>query len=749
MMFKTYAVIKRHALRLLFSLTILLFFILHATLISEQDFINALENKAYDVRVELTMPNTVDPRIVIVEIDERSLNQIGRWPWNRSVIANLIKQLFNTYHIDVLGMNAVFAETDNSSGLKQLQTLAQGALKNAFSFLEILETLKETLDYDRLLANSIQNRRIVLSYAFTDNQKMTQYVEVGQLPPPVFSREEIPALDKCTGCISANGFAGNLPALQANAMTAGYFNLEPDTDGIVRRVPILYGYKGQLYESLSLAVARVALGNPKIKLGIVTKNNGSQGINFLQVGSQNIPVTGDIHSLITFRGQRNSFQYLSASDVLKGEVKNSELLRNKIVLLGVTAEGLGDLRATPIEKRLPDVEIHANLISAILDNRIMGKTDDSSSEVLLLVLIGLVMIIVLPLLSPLLATLGTIAVFGFVFLLNVHIWEHYQLVFPIATTFLLIIALFIFNMSYGYFLESTNKRHLTGLFGQYVPLDLVDEMSQNPSRQFSMAGESREMSVLFSDVRGFTHLSEGLTPTELSQLMNEYLTPMTRAIHEHRGTIDKYIGDAIMAFWGAPLYDSQHARHAIDAAVEMQDRLKEMQSQFKEKGWPEIKIGIGINTGIMNVGNMGSQFRKAYTVLGDAVNLGSRLEGATKEYDVPIIVSESTMAAAPEYLYRPLDRVRVRGKDQSVAIFEPIGLHGQVALDVMAEIAHYEQALEHYRQQRWGVAKEKFSRLSEEYPNRFLYSLYMERIAHFMKYPPADNWDCVYTFTSK
>jgi adenylate cyclase len=752
MMFKTYAVIKRHALRLLFSLTILLFFILHATLISEQNFINALENKAYDVRVELTMPNTVDPRIVIVEIDERSLNQIGRWPWSRSVIANLIDQLFNTYHIDVLGMNVVFAETDNSSGLKQLQTLAQGALKNAFAFIEILETLKETLDYDRLLAKSIQNRRIVLSYAFTDNPKVTQDVEVGQLPPSVFSREEIPALDfKCTGanCMSANGFAGNLSAFQANAMTAGYFNLNPDTDGIIRSAPILYGYKGQLYESLSLAVARVALGNPEIKLGIVTKKNGSQGLNFLQVGSQNIPVTGDIHSLITFRSQQKSFQYLSVSDVLKGQVKNPELLRKKIVLLGVTAEGLGDLKATPVEKRLPDVEIHANLISAILDNKIMGKTDGSSREVLLLVLIGLVMIIVLPLLSPLLATLGTIAVFGFVFLLNMYIWVHYLLVFPIATTFLLIITLFIFNMSYGYFLESTNKRHLTGLFGQYVPLELVDEMSKNPSRQFSMAGESREMTVLFSDVRGFTQLSEGLAPTELSQLMNEYLTPMTRAIHEHRGTIDKYIGDAIMAFWGAPLYDPQHARHAIDAAVEMQARLKEIQSQFKAKGWPEIKMGIGINTGIMNVGNMGSQFRKAYTVLGDAVNLGSRLEGATKEYDVAIIVSESTMVVAPEYLYRQLDCVRVRGKEQTVAIFEPIGLHGQVALGVMAEIADYGQALEDYRQQRWDVAKKQFAKLSKEYPNRLLYPLYMERIEHFMKHPPGDNWDCVHNFSSK
>ncbi len=531
-------------------------------------------------------------------------------------------------------------------------------------------------------------------------------------------------------------------------MTAGHFNIYPDSDGIVRRMFVLYPYKGQLYESLSLAVARAVLDSPKIELG--TKS-GSHSPAFLQLDSRKIPVNGHMQALIPFRGKsRRFFTYVSASDILYGRIKNPEQLKDKIVLLGTTAQGLQDSRATPVQENFPGIEIHANLIAGILNNNIMENPNSiNSTEAFLVIFIGLVMIIVLPLLSPLLATLGTVAVFGFVFWLNLAFWHHLHFVLPLATTFLLMLTLFVFNMSYGYITESRNKRHLTNLFGQYVPPELVNEMSKNLDYKFSMEGESREMTVLFSDVRGFTSLSEGLEPKELSQLMNEYLTPMTHFIHEHRGTIDKYMGDAIMAFWGAPLHDPQHARHALDAAIEMVKRLREIQAQFKANGWPEFKIGIGLNTGIMSVGNMGSQFRMAYTVLGDAVNLGSRLEGATKEYGTQIVVSETTKTAVPEYLYRKLDCVKVKGKEQPVAIFEPIGLASEVEEHVVAELADYEQALEHYLQKDWEEAKNAFSKLREHDPDRLLYKLYAERIKYFMENPPNEEWDGVYIFTSK
>ncbi|MDM8560320.1 adenylate/guanylate cyclase domain-containing protein [Candidatus Parabeggiatoa sp. HSG14] len=750
-MSKQLTIIKRHALRWLLSLIILLFFILHTigAIDPKWDTINPLERKAYDIRLNLTMPQTLDPRIVIIDIDEQSLSEMGRWPWNRSVMAHLIYQLFDTYQIDVLGMDVMFAESDNSSGLKKLQTLAQGRLKDEPVFLSTLTSLEKILDYDKMFAQSMQNRRIVLGYAFNTEKEKNN--ETGQLPVPTFTHEEIQSYDLTPR--ESFGFVANLPIFQTSAMTAGHFDLFLDPDGIVRRIPMFYSYKGQLYESFSLAVARIALGLPPVELDLYIEG-GKFHLENLLIADHKIPVDKHLQTLVPYRGQGgslgNSFTYVSATDIWHGRVKNSLVLKDKIVLLGTSAAGIQDLYNTSVQNLHPGVEIHANLISGILNNQMMSTLPpDNMLEIFLLIVIGIVMMSLLPLLSPLTATVATLALSGFVISFNLFIWNEQHSVLPLATTLLLILTQFIFNMSYGYVIESRNKRHLTNVFGQYVPPELVDEMNKNLGKQFSIEGESRNMTVLFSDVRGFTSISEKLDPKELSELMNEYLTPMTRTIHEYRGTIDKYMGDAIMAFWGAPLSDRQHARHAIDAAMEMVKYLDKMRSIFRAKGWPEIRVGIGLNTGVMSVGNMGSQFRMAYTVLGDAVNLGSRLEGITKQYSVQIIVSETTKEAVPEYLFRELDHVKVKGKDQPVAIFEPIGLHEQIDDSILAEIDEYKQALDDYRHQRWEIAKKQFDELQKKYPNRFLYTIYAKRVTYFMENPPGDKWDGVYTFTTK
>jgi adenylate cyclase len=303
-------------------------------------------------------------------------------------------------------------------------------------------------------------------------------------------------------------------------------------------------------------------------------------------------------------------------------------------------------------------------------------------------------------------------------------------------------------MSYGYFIETRGKRQLTSLFGQYVPPELVDEMARDPEK-YSLEAESREMTVLFSDVRGFTSISEGLEPRQLSELMNQLLTPMTQVIHLQRGTIDKYMGDAIMAFWGAPVPDPDHAANAVTAALQMMAKLGEINASFRQRRWPEIHIGVGINTGTMNVGNMGSEFRMAYTVLGDAVNLGSRLEGLTKGYGVGIIVSESTAKAAPQFAYRELDVVRVKGKDKPVAIFQPLGPLSSMDARMRDEIKLYRQALKYYRAQEWDMAELQFLNLAKGSSSPQLYSMYAERVAHFRREPPPANWDGVFTHTSK
>jgi len=289
---------------------------------------------------------------------------------------------------------------------------------------------------------------------------------------------------------------------------------------------------------------------------------------------------------------------------------------------------------------------------------------------------------------------------------------------------------------------------MDSLFGQYVPPDLVKEMSRDP-QHYSLKSEKLELSVLFTDIRGFTTISEKLDATDLSDLMNQYLTPMTRIVHESKGTIDKYIGDAIMAFWGAPLRDSHHAARAVAAGLEMLKALDKLNTQFSKKNWPELHIGVGINTGPMSVGNMGSQFRRAYTVLGDAVNLGSRLEGITKQYGVAFIVSETTAAQAPEFFYRELDRVRVKGKAEPVTIFEPLGLRDQLSAQVIEDTKLFHNALRLYREQNWDAAEKVLQELRSVQPDSYLFALYLERIGVFRSEPPPADWDGVFTYMTK
>lgn len=750
-MSRLFAAIKRHGWRTVFSFSILFFFLFYASGRIALPFIDELELKAYDMRLQLTMPNTLDPRIVIVDIDEKSLSEIGRWPWNRAVLAKIVNQLFDKYHINILGFDVVFAESDESSGLKILQNLAKTTLQHSPEFLTTLNQLQSSLDYDRLFANSLHNRRIILGYTFlSQSDKLTEITKIGKLPQPL---PDLTAdkLDKAfiSQLPVAQGYAANLTPFQDNALYAGHFDTYPDEDGIVRRAPLFYKYNDDLYELLSLAVARIALDEPTIEL-IKVKSGNYTSVENIKIGDRIIAVDRYLRALVPYRGTQGSFAYVSATDVLNGRITDPNLLTNKIVLMGTSAKGLQDTRATPISGSYPGVEVHANLIAGILDSNIMqNPAFIRGMEIMILFLSGIIMIILLPLVSPLIATLTTIFLLVGVISLNLAVWTHLHWVLPVTATVLMILSLFIFNMSYGFFVETTNKRHLTHLFGQYIPPELVDEMNQNLGSQFTMEGESREMTVLFSDVRGFTTISEGLSPKELSELMNAYLTPMTKIIHEHRGTIDKYMGDAIMAFWGAPLSDEQHARHALIASLAMIKQLKAMQPEFKAHGWPAIKIGIGLNTGIMSVGNMGSKFRMAYTVLGDAVNLGSRLEGVTKQYGVQIIVSETTKAKVSDFAFRELDRVRVKGKDQPVAIFEPIGLLSETEPTVQEELNRYEVALDHYRQQHWQAAQSELEALHQQFPERLLYKIYIERVHHFIDNPPGDNWDGVYTFTTK
>jgi adenylate cyclase len=727
---------KQQGLSFVLSIAIMVLMLLHASDKLPLKFIHKLENYSYDLRLNFLMPNTIDKRIVIVDIDEKSLIEQGRWPWGRDKMAKLVNQLFDTYHINTLGFDVVFAEKDESSGLKQY-------LKDNAQFANALKIVKPTLDYDQIFADSLKNRKVVLGYYFQltgDNNR------VGQLTAPVFSWEDFPK--ESVVVTQATGYGANLALIQKNALSAGHFNESYDTDGITRKVAVLIEYGDHYYDSLALAVARTYLGAAlKAEFAVVGTNEGYAGLEAFQLENKRIPVDSELATLIPYRGVQGSYQYVSATDVLNKKVL-PESLKNKIVLVGTSAAGLLDLRATPVQANYPGVEIHANVISGILDNNIKERPAYTNAvEFLMLSVLGLLLALFLPVLNPLKATLLTMGVLATVLVINFTSWQYANLVLPIASILLMIVLIYLLNMSYGFFVESRGKRQLTGLFGQYVPPELVKEMAKNPE-VINLKGESREMTVLFSDIRGFTQISEGLNPKQLTQLMNEFLTPMTQIIHSNRGTIDKYMGDAIMAFWGAPLRDKNHAEHALTAAMQMSASIKEISANFTAKGWPAIRMGFGLNTGNMVVGNMGSSFRMAYTVMGDSVNLGSRLEALTKYYGVDIIVSEFIKAQTPDMLYRELDKVRVKGKDKSVSIFEPIGKSEQLSTEIVDALNEYHVALQHYRNQDWNAAEKQFKALEKMLPLP-LYAMYLARIKQFKKTAPPDVWDGVFSHETK
>ncbi|MFL9709148.1 CHASE2 domain-containing protein [Methylobacillus sp. Pita1] len=726
-------------IRLLLGILVTVLLLAHVVGALNLGFIQAMERFAYDARLQLLTSGGLDDHIVIVDIDEASLKQEGHWPWGRNKLAQLLDRLFDQYQARLVAFDVVFAEKDESSGLAALQAMRQAQFGQRPDIAQLIDAVAPGLDYDQQFADSMRGRNVVLGYYFRHDTRMQH--NIGVLPPPVMQADVLAGRD--IAYLQASGYGANLPVLQQQAKAAGHFNPDPDEDGITRRIPLLVAYQDGVYEALSLAVARQVLGDVQVTPGFADSMHYA-GMEWLELGQRKIPVDANLNALIPYRGKQGSFPYISAADVLHGKVPPQQL-QDRIVLIGTTAPGLMDLRATPVQSVYPGVEIHANMIAGILDGSVRQQPAYTlGAEFLLLMLLGVGLSILLPRMRPVPATMLSAAVLSLLVLSNLLSWE-IGVVLPLASALLLVALLYVLNMSYGYFIESRSKRHLAQLFGQYVPPELVAEMAARPN-QLGLEGESREMTVLFCDVRRFTTISEALDPQTLAKLMNEYLTAMTRVIHQHRGTIDKYMGDAIMAFWGAPLHDEQHAANAVNAALDMARELEKVNAVFQEKGWPAFKIGIGLNTGEMTVGNMGSEFRMAYTVLGDAVNLSARLESLCEYYAEPVIVSEFSVRAATQYPYRELDLIRVKGKDAPIRIYAPIIDEYPEAAQ---ELAQYELALAAYRQQQWQQANTAFKALQTAYGERRIYVLYLERISHFSHHAPEADWDGVYNFESK
>lgn len=691
----------------------------------------------FDVRLNqfgVYGPTNNSAKVAIVDIDERSLREHGRFPWSRAKMAEMVERLTNA-GAAVIAFDVMFSEPELNPVAEVSGVLRKRGGESRV-LADELGQFTELFDYDRYFAETLAGKAVVLGYAFYPGSGQ----RAGALPAPLaMTNQQVVAH---SSLIAMPGYNANLPALAGAASGSGFFSLEPDIDGVVRRAPLVVRHQDRLYASLVIEVLRQYLLVDTFTLR-TARIEGVETVEALDIdGFGSIPLDAQGQMIVPYRGPKGTFPYISASDVLGGDLKKQ--VEGAIVLVGTTAPGLFDLRSTPVQAVYPGVEIHANLIDAILAKRFLEQPAWArGADFVVSLVAGLVLALALPFFAPLIQILSTLAVAGAVAGLNFVVWRH-GLVLALALPLIMVSLLATCNLAYGFLFESRSRRQLKAMFGQYVPPQIVQKMSENP-KDYGFEGETRELTVLFADIRGFTTLSEGLTAAELKRLLNRFFTPMTRVIFETRGTIDKYVGDMIMAFWGAPVSDAGHATQAIEAALRMLKETERLKREFLAERLPEVNIGIGCNTGPMNVGDMGSEYRRSYTVLGDAVNLGSRLEGTTKYYGVGLVVGETTRAQAGEaFVFRELDLVRVKGKAQAIRVYQPVCRAGEVTDELVQELESYHQALADFRARHWQTAKEAFTSLQQCYPGRHVYDLYLERIAHLSVADPGEAWDGVY-----
>ncbi len=671
--------------------------------------------------------------IVIIDIDEQSLAQEGRWPWSRHKLAELVAALAG-YGVTVAAFDVVFSEPERNP----VDEIRQRLLRDGEDWKAPAHWRRQ-VDGDQHFAEELPATDVVLGFFFLD-----EALSVGQLP------EAIDSLAGSAGdslvVVNKPGYAANLPLLQSAAAGGGFVTTFADSDGAIRRSPLLIRHDGQLYPSLSLATLMAYLFDRNVTID--TARIGSvDAIRHITLSGLKARTDASGWVTVPYRGGRRTFPYIPAADVLSGRADTKQL-EGAIVLVGTSALGLSDLRATPVGTQYPGVEVHANIIDAMLNDGFPYRPEwEAGATAAALCLIGLVLAFWLPAAGPVASIMLSGAAALLVVAGNLWLWIVHRLDLPMASLLLMVGSLTMMNMAWGFIRESVSRRVLKGMFDQYVPPAHIDRMLADPAA-YQFAGESKDMTVLFSDIRSFTSMSENLTASELKALLNSYFTPVTKVIFDHEGTIDKYVGDMVMAFWGAPLDDAQHAHHAVAAALKMQETTVALSADFVARGWPPVAIGIGINTGPMNVGDMGSSYRRAYTVLGDSVNLGSRLESITKYYGAKILVSEMTKAQAPGFVYRFVDRIQVKGKNEPVSVFEPLCTQGLLSSTEQHELQNYHAMIEAYRSQNWQQALVILNGLQNE-SDRLLYQVYRQRIESLQQNPPAEGWDGVFRHTEK
>ena len=706
--------------------------------------LQVLRYKIFDFYQRAEPRETSRLPVVIIDIDEESLAEVGQWPWPRTVIADLIRKLLIDYQVSAAAFDIVFAEPDRTS---------PGLIAASVQGLD--ESLRNTLvglpSNDEVFAKAIKETgRMVLGQSTTSREIVGE--DTQKSVKASIGIRAAKGVDPNDYVYSFTGLVRNLPELEAAAAGIGVFTYKPSVDGVVRQLPLVMRVGEQYYPALSIELLRVATGQKTIMV-----KADHAGISGVVMKGFEIPTNQNGEFFLRFAPHTRE-RYVSARDVLNGTLP-TERLAGHMALIGTSAVGLLDIKATPVDNAMPGVELHAQLLENVLTKEFLTRPNWAiGAEVVAIVLISLLMIGLVPFLGAVYTlVLGVVSIaglLGFSWYMFSQAGLLLDMVYVAIATFLVYAVLMYLN----YMREERERRQVRSAFSQYMSPALVEQLAQDPSR-LKLGGEMRDMTLLFCDIRGFTTISEQFDAEGLTRFINRFLTPMTQIILERRGTIDKYMGDCIMAFWNAPLDDLDHAKNGVRSALAMVDGVKALNTALKTEAEAEsrkfvpVNIGIGVNSGIVCVGNMGSDLRFDYSVLGDDVNLASRLEGQSKTYGTDNVVGENTVAKLDGFACVKLDRIQVKGKTVPVDVYTVLGDEAYAARPEFRALAErHKETLAAYLAQDWPSTRREVGEcrvLDTEGRLKALYDLYEERVAAYEAAAPGEGWDGVFIAKTK
>jgi len=708
-------------------------------------FIEDLRLKSIDVRFKIRGGRETSGNVIIAGIEQRGIDAYGRWPWPRSVFAKLLVRLKESGAKTVV-FDLLFPEPEKSRVAEAVGSLADTYMElellndnfqNQIFFDEMVQVVEES-DNDSLMGEAV---------AWADNVILGVVFEPGEKAelPDIDIDKALYQYDPGNKMWNQRDFFSRdrilLPISKLGRDTAamGYTNVFPENDGIIRREKPVIMNEDVPFMPLAVAAAGHYLNKkPFLDPG------GS-----ITIGGREIEFDDSGSIYLDFYGPENTFAGYSIADIIEGRIPPDQL-KDKAVIIGGMATGLGDIWPTPFIGEIPGVFIQATFLDNILQNRVMKIPANQVwicfAAILALVFLPLALRIVV---SPLLSTFaGVITMTGYASLTQ-YVFNTHQLIWPIVLPLGAGVSAALILLVYNFITEQKQKSFIKNAFGQYLSPEVIDILVKNPDK-LSLGGERREMTAYFSDVAGFSSISEQLDPDQLVALLNEYLTEMTDIIAKYNGTVDKFEGDAIIAFWGAPLDQPDHALLCCLATIEMQNRMKEIRDRFAREDKPVLNVRMGINTGPMVVGNMGSQTRMDYTMMGDAVNLAARLEGANKYYSTYTMISHYTYdKVKDEVEVRELDTIRVVGKKEPITVYELLETRGNLDRMTSSLVSRYNSALELYKNQKFDESKAEFESIVQDYPEDGPSQTYISRCELYNEEPPGDEWDGVFNLTAK